>query len=740
MKSETSVSHLLNRQQQAYQYFLQGDYPQAIALYEQAISAEPDVKKHHWNLGLTLLMQGQEVEAQTTWFLALAESEPEQVEKGTAELTQILSTEAERQTSLVHYKVAWIIRQHIGEINPGHLDNLLHTIRLSPNIKIEDEATLPLQQGAQLLRVHQLVKPEPDLLLQALHIVLENHPLHPFAFDFVEACALNIPDTQHLLKTIDNKAIKFLLSLSSEQAARFADLFLRSAPNDLATLAKLTNLYQNSGRYLESLEFCQRMLDVPHKLADEITAYYLITRGFMRAGGHWQQAELAYRNYQKVLNTLIASRPDVERYHLINLMLTVSWGSYLQDTPEANHTFRNNVARFYQSAIQKLSTKGTALCQPQTAIKHRVKPAKSLKIGYLSTCLRRHSISWLCRWIFQHHNADKFKIHAYSLRQTGDHLQEFIAQHASHFCDLSPEDTVSQIAERIYQDEIDILIDLDSVTSGDVCAVMALKPAPIQVTWLGSDASGLPGIDYFIADPYVLPKSAQEYYASTIWRLPQTYIAVDGFEVSIPTLRREQLGIPNDAIVYLSCQIALKRNPNTSRLQVKILKEVPGSYLLIKGQSDPDSIKRFFEQIAEEEGVSCDRLRFLSDVPSEAIHRANLGIADVVLDTYPYNGATTTLETLWREIPLVTRVGEQFAARNSYTMMMNVGITEGIAWTDEEYVEWGIRLGKEPELRQQISWRLRQSKRTSPLWNAEQFTREMEKAYEQMWQRYVEAG
>jgi predicted O-linked N-acetylglucosamine transferase (SPINDLY family) len=88
-------------------------------------------------------------------------------------------------------------------------------------------------------------------------------------------------------------------------------------------------------------------------------------------------------------------------------------------------------------------------------------------------------------------------------------------------------------------------------------------------------------------------------------------------------------------------------------------------------------------------------------------------------------------------VPLVTRVGQQFAARNSYTMMMNAGVTEGIAWTDEEYVEWGIRLGKDSLLRQQISWKLRQSKQTAPLWNAKQFTYEMEKAYEQMWANYV---
>ena len=115
-------------------------------------------------------------------------------------------------------------------------------------------------------------------------------------------------------------------------------------------------------------------------------------------------------------------------------------------------------------------------------------------------------------------------------------------------------------------------------------------------------------------------------------------------------------------------------------------------------------------------------------------------IADVVLDTYPYNGATTTLETLWMAIPMVTKVGQQFASRNSYTMMVNAGLTEGIAWSDEEYLDWGIRLGRDENLRKQISWKLRQSRRTAPLWNAKQFTRDMENAYRQMWQIYIEGG
>ncbi|HEY9813824.1 MAG TPA: O-linked N-acetylglucosamine transferase, SPINDLY family protein, partial [Candidatus Sericytochromatia bacterium] len=363
---------------------------------------------------------------------------------------------------------------------------------------------------------------------------------------------------------------------------------------------------------------------------------------------------------------------------------------------------------------------------------------KPLKIGYLSNCLRRHSVGWLARWLFQYHDRDKFQIYGYFIgnKKTQDSLQEW---YVSQVC-KAYNGSISglEIAEKIADDEIDILIELDSITVDITCEAIALKPAPIQATWLGWDASGLPAVDYFIADPYVLPDSAQDYYKEKIWRLPHTYIAVNGFEVGVPTLRRDHLDIPSDAVVYLSAQSSYKRHPSTAQLQLKILKEVPSSYFLIKGAGEEESLNNFFNQLAEEEGVACDRFRFLPPDPTEAIHRANLGIADVVLDTYPYNGATTTLETLWMCIPLVTRVGEQFSARNSYAMMKNAGVTEGIAWTDDEYVEWGVRLGKDAVLRQQISWKLLQSRRTSPLWNGKQFAREMENAYEQMWQIYVD--
>ncbi|CCI00473.1 Similar to tr/Q8YZB7/Q8YZB7 (fragment) [Microcystis aeruginosa PCC 9717] len=158
----------------------------------------------------------------------------------------------------------------------------------------------------------------------------------------------------------------------------------------------------------------------------------------------------------------------------------------------------------------------------------------------------------------------------------------------------------------------------------------------------------------------------------------------------------------------------------------------------IQGLSDAKSVEKLFFKVAEEEGINYERLKILPLYPT-GIYRANLRIADVVLDTYPFTGGMTTLDVLWMGIPLVTKVGQQWSSRNSYTLMVNAGISEGIAWSDEEYIDWGIKLGKDEQLRRKVIAKLDESRQTSPIWNARQFTKDVESAYRQMWQIYCES-
>jgi len=726
-------------QQRANQYLLQGDYIQTGCLYEQAITVEPEIKSHYWHLGLMLLLQGEEAEAQVTWLLAMAEGEPEQIKQWTTQLVQVLQIEAQRQEALADCQVAWAIRQHIQEIAPADIKNLLHSIALSIHLGTFTGENLTVI--TELLAEESVV--DADLLLLVLQKVLNYAPEDPVVLTFTEACLRRAQQPQAFIDVVMFASIKLAnCALRPTLASRFAELCLHREPNHTEVLKHLAFFYQDSYQYLKGINTAKRHHELAELLVDKVHGKYLIIRSLMSASGYWEEACSTLEQQIVLTKLLIKEWPkDIEQSANIHLFNSPFFLPYFNDEPHVNRLINNQVSHLCHENFETYA-KDVVEKYRHPPLSHTTRSAtkKVLKIGYISHFLRRHSVGWIARWLFQHHDQADFKIYAYLVGYVSvdDFVQRWFVD--STYQTYRFEMPCAEILEQIHKDEIDILVDLDSLTFPSMCEVLSTKAAPIQVTWLGWDASGLPTIDYFIADPYVLPDSAQDYYTEKIWRLPNTYVAVDGFEVGVPNLRREHLDIPSDAVIYLVAQKGYKRHLDNVRLQMRIIKEVRNSYLLIKGVADEASSRAFFERVAEEVGVSCERLRFLPIVAAEEVHRANLGIADVILDTYPYNGATTTLETLWMGIPLVTRVGEQFAARNSYTMMMNVGVTEGIAWSDEEYLEWGVRLGKDETLRQQVAWKLKASRQTAPLWNAKQFTREMEKAYQQMWARYVEAG
>lgn len=728
--------------EQADRHRLKGNYTEAASIYEQAIATEPDVKSHYWHLGLLLLLQGEEEAAHTTWLVGMMDGDSEQIEQWTEELRLVLETEALRQEELGEDMVAWLIRQHIREICPQDIHNLLHLIQLGSKINRLREEELTAWDAIAVLKSVTPKQIDRDLLLQVLRSLINVAPLHPYPQEFAEACVQHLSESAEFRDLLMEVATQIAYELHQPKIAiAWGELCLRAGtstqPQEL--LGNLAGIYDYAGNFSQAIEMAKRAYALCETLPDQVFANYRILKSLLGAGGYWEEANVALTKQDSLMLSLIAEKPpELDLVRAKRLLSSTFLFPYLRDDPVKNRQIQNSVADLFQFYIQESAREIVRKFQEQAVQRRQINPTdRRLKIGYISHCLRSHSVGWLARWLFQYHDRQRFEIHGYFMnyQPLDDPLQAWYMNHVDQVHQLGADSL--KIAAEIAQDEIDILIDIDSLTLDRTFTVMAYKPAPIQVTWLGWDAAGLPAIDYFIADPYVLPVKAANYYTEKIWSLPQTYIAVDGFEVGIPTLRREDLDIPTDAVVYYIGQKGYKGNLPTARLQMKILKAVPNSYFLIKSRADETAVKNFFTELAEAEGVDSSRLRFIPSAPSEEIHRANLGIVDVVLDTYPYNGATTTLETLWMGVPMVTRVGEQFSARNSYTMMLNAGITEGIAWTDEEYIEWGIRLGTKPQLRQEISWKLLQGRQTKPLWNAKQFTREMENAYQQMWQIYL---
>lgn len=719
----------------AYEYLLKQDYLAVADYYEEALETEPENYNYYWYLGLAYLLLGQEEEAQATWLVAMSAGSSEEIEIWTTYLIEILATEAQRQESLGDYQKSWLIRGHLREITPNLINNLLELIRLEIILKIFTPEKLNdwqvielLQQSPDDLLVNN------DLLVQVLGQVLEFTAAETVAF--ARASSAHISSLEIFIDTV----VPIAVGIANQEGKVFftiemIKLCLELQPSNLWLLNELSHFYTLIHNYQQALKIAYQFYENCQTLPTKTFGNYRILYTLI-VSGNWQEVEFIAERHRELLGQIISQQPnEIESVVLTTLVgLTLPW-LYLQDNLVENRWFQNQISLLFHKnySTEILASDRQSNSNSSSLI---VDPNKPLKIGYIAHTFRKHSVGWLARWLLHYHDRKKFQTVVYLGGEFEDEITEiWYKQKVDFVCHFQRDPHA--LAQQIREDEIDILVDLDSVTRNITCLVMAFKPAPVQVTWLGFDASGLPTIDYFIADPYVLPENAQAHYTEKLWRLPNTYLAVDGFEIGIPTLRRDDLGIPNDAVIYLSSHGGYKRHPATIRLQMRIIKEVANSYLLIKGIGDEQSVKQLFSQIAAEEGVDIKRLKFLPKDPNEYMHRANLQIADIALDTYPYNGATTTLEILWMGIPLVTRVGEQFAARNSYTFLRNVGVEEGIAWTEEEYIDWGIRLGKDKALREEVAWKLKKSKQTAPLWNGKQFTLEMEQAYQQMWSNYI---
>ncbi|MEL7039748.1 MAG: O-linked N-acetylglucosamine transferase, SPINDLY family protein, partial [Cyanobacteria bacterium J06592_8] len=594
----SSDSETLNWQQQANQHLLDGNYLQASRLYEAAIETEPEVRSHYWKLGLMLLLQGQEAEAQTTWLFAMAEGEPEEVEAWTAELIQVLQTEAQRRESLEDWTVAWAIRQHIREIAPKDINNLLNLIGLSIFLKTYTGEELSSWGVLDLLKSETLIKVDSQLLLLVLQELIGYAPLNPQSLEFTKACLGYISDQSTLLDVLVTTAIKISTIYShSKIGVQFAELGLQLEPESKTALFLTTILHQKAGNVERGIELAKQCYVFCEDLANRVYTNHLILQSLMSAGGGYAtEVSSTLERHETLLQSLIELNPtDLPQDITMRLFSTLFFPPYLRDDPKINHRLRQQVAQICQNNIEVYASDVISRYKQKLASRQNIRSTdRPLRIGYLSHCLRTHSVGWLARWLLLHHNREQFQIYAYLINSEGreDGLQDwYVSQvNQAHTFPVG----FKEIPDQISEDEIDILIDLDSITLDVCCEIMAVKTAPVQVTWLGWDASEVPTIDYYIADPYVLPENAQDYYSEKIWRLPQTYIAVDCFEVGVSTLRRDELNIPSDAVIYLSSQMGYKYNPQTARMQIQILKAVPNSYFLIKGLMQQDLVKDFF--------------------------------------------------------------------------------------------------------------------------------------------------
>jgi len=349
---------------------------------------------------------------------------------------------------------------------------------------------------------------------------------------------------------------------------------------------------------------------------------------------------------------------------------------------------------------------------------------KRLRIGYMSCDFRWHAVSILTAELFELHDREQFEIYGidFTADDGGEMRQRVIGAMEHHLPIHSLTD--EQAAQLIRENEIDILIDLTGLTSGARYKILAYKPAPIQVSYLGFVGScGMPQIDYILVDRFVFPDALAEFYVEKPLYLPEVYQANDSKRPIGQIPMRESCGLPPDGFVYCSFNGSYKITPEVFAVWMRILRRVPNGvlWLIADNQWARDNLIRQ----ATKHGIDAARLVFAERVPP-ADYLARYCVADLLLDTSPYNAGTTASDALWASLPVLTCPGRTFSSRMAGSLLNAVGLTELIVSDWLAYENKAVQLAIQPGELDIYRRRLQTSAKTSALFDTRRFVRNFE--------------
>jgi predicted O-linked N-acetylglucosamine transferase (SPINDLY family) len=362
-------------------------------------------------------------------------------------------------------------------------------------------------------------------------------------------------------------------------------------------------------------------------------------------------------------------------------------------------------------------------------------PERRLKIGYVSPDFRQHSQSFFTLPLLSHHDRASFETFCYSDVARPDDLTDRVRQCADIWRETARLSD-AEFAEMVREDAIDILIDLTLHMSRNRMLAFARKPAPVQVTWLGyPGTTGLETMDYRLSDPYLDPPDAgDEFYSETTVRLPHSFWCYDplhdGPEIS-PSPVKE-----NGFVTFGSLNAFYKVTAPTIEAWARVMSALSGSRMLLLAPRG-EARNRFLESMRRH-GISSDRVEFCERNPREA-YLATFRRIDLSLDPIPCPGHTTTFDSLWMGVPVVTLAGATAISRGGLSVLSNLGLEDFVARSAEQYVAIATKLARERTRLAELRFTLRDHLRHSPLMDAKRFARDIEVAYRRIWRRWCES-
>jgi predicted O-linked N-acetylglucosamine transferase (SPINDLY family) len=357
---------------------------------------------------------------------------------------------------------------------------------------------------------------------------------------------------------------------------------------------------------------------------------------------------------------------------------------------------------------------------------------EQIHVAYISADFRNHAVSKLMSGLFEAHDRKRFKTTAVALTEgDGSIERQRVEKFADAFMDVHDEAQSEAIARTLRKQEVDIAVDLTGLTGNARPAIFAYRAAPIQVNYLGyPGTTGLPAMDYMIVDPFIAGDEVRKHASEKLVLLPDCYQCNDRNRpeaVEIPS--RSSGGLPEDGFVFASFNQQSKITPPVFDVWMRILRRVDRSvlWLLVYVEKAKDNLRAE----AKARGVDPSRLVFADKAPNDQ-HIARLALADLQLDTFPYNAHTTASDSLWAGSPLVTLPGKSFASRVCGSILTTIGLPELIAGSWEEYENIAVRLAHDLDALDNVKARIAAGRDASPLFDISRYCRNLERAYEEM--------
>ena len=530
-------------------------------------------------------------------------------------------------------------------------------------------------------------------------------------------------------------------------AAKYSYLkALEIEPASYETLCSLGTVYKELNQYDVSEEFLNKALtiDSASSLAYfEFGSLHLESRNYDSAIQYFTKAiELKpdfADAYAKLSLIYVAQGRSPEAYDCLNKCLEFRPESLVIRTIMA--FCMNYLLGVKPGDIFNVSTEWGRLAankNPSPFTKYHNLPdaSKQLRIGFVSPDFRRHPVGYFVQSFMMLYDRDSFEVIGYSDVKNEDELTVSLIESADKWRRVYGIKD-DKLAEMIRRDRIDILIDLAGHTKDNRLNTFIMKPAPIQVTWAGYvGTTGVSSIDYLISDRYQSPEDAEAYTVERIIRMPADYICYTPPEFAPAVAPLPAL---NNGYVTFGCFNNLaKISEDAVMLWSEILNSVRGAKIFLKNPSfnDKSTVERYL-QLFEAHGISEDRIITEGQSPPEEM-MGRYSLVDIQLDTMPYSGGLTTLESIWMGVPVVTLPGVLFSSRHSFTHLMNIGLSEYIASSREEYVAIACRLAADLTSLSEVRMKLRDLMGSSPVCDGFEFTGNLQCVFRYMWSEWCE--